>query len=187
MPLQIIGAGFGRIGTFSLCTALNQLGFPCYHMFEISEKFPHAASSPYSKESKTPLDFWNDVANGEAGTQYDWEQIFSRYAAAVDFPTCCVWRELMSAYPDAKVILTVHPRGGTTWYESPVSTIYFSETMWQWKVLQLAPPFGRKGGTCEDRFTADPLSTQTQPPGRICLPGDSHFSECLPERRVYPH
>lgn len=115
-------------------------------MFEISEKFPHAASSPYSKENKTPLDFWNDVANGEAGTQYDWEHIFSRYAAAVDFPTCCMWRELMSAYPDAKVILTVHPRGGTAWYESTVSTIYFSETMWQWKVLQLAPPFGRKGG-----------------------------------------
>ena len=32
MTLEIIGAGFGRTGTMSTYTALNQLGFPCYHM-----------------------------------------------------------------------------------------------------------------------------------------------------------
>jgi hypothetical protein len=34
--LQIIGAGFGRTGTTSMKTALEQLGFgPCYHMTEL--------------------------------------------------------------------------------------------------------------------------------------------------------
>ncbi|MHB8623114.1 MAG: sulfotransferase [Sulfuricaulis sp.] len=35
MALKIIGAGFGRTGTLSVYTALNELGFSCYHMFEV--------------------------------------------------------------------------------------------------------------------------------------------------------
>jgi hypothetical protein len=147
MPLKIIGPGFGRTGTLSLCTALNRLGFPCYHMSETSPQAPHPPLSPCSKENETHLDFWQNVANGKAGTQYDWELVFSRYAAAVDNPACCVWRELVSAYPDAKVILTVHPRGADAWYESMMDTIYwFSETMWQFRVLRLLTPTGKKIG-----------------------------------------
>ena len=52
MSLKIIGAGYGRTGTLSTYTALNSLGFPCYHMFEVIE----------NKENKTYLDFWNKVA-----------------------------------------------------------------------------------------------------------------------------
>ena len=136
MTLQVIGAGFGRTGTLSAYTALKQLGYPCYHMFEVLE----------NKENKSHLDFWRRVANSEAGAQHDWEQVFSRYTATVDNPACCVWRELYAAYPDAKVLLTVHPRGAEAWYESTMDTIYFTETMWQFKVLEFATPFGRKFG-----------------------------------------
>jgi hypothetical protein len=136
MSLKIIGAGFGRTGTMSLYTALNQLGFPCYHMIEMIG----------SRDNKSHLDFWRKVANGTAGAQYEWGQVFSKYSAAVDNPACCVWRELLLAYPDAKVILTVHPRGADAWYESTIDTIYFTETMWQFKVLKLTTPFGRKMG-----------------------------------------
>jgi hypothetical protein len=136
MALKIIGAGFGRTGTLSVYTALNQLGFPCYHMFEVLE----------NKENTSHLDFWRKVANAEAGTQHDWEQVFAKYTAAVDNPACCVWRELLAAYPDAMVVLTVHPRGAEAWYESTLDTIYFTETMWQFKVLQVFTPFGRKFG-----------------------------------------
>ncbi len=136
MALKIIGAGFGRTGTLSVYTALKQLGFPCYHMFEVLE----------NKENKSHLDFWRKVANAEPGVQHDWEQVFAKYTAAVDNPACCVWRELLVAYPDAKVVLTVHPRGAEAWYESTTDTIYFTETMWQFKVLEFATPFGRKFG-----------------------------------------
>ncbi len=136
MSLRVIGAGFGRTGTLSACTALNQLGFPCYHMFEVIE----------NRNNKTHLDFWRMVANGKPGTQYDWDEVFSRYTATVDNPACCVWRELLVAYPDAKVVLTVHPRGADAWYESTMDTIYFTESMWQFKVLELTTPFGRKMG-----------------------------------------
>ena len=35
MTLKVIGAGLGRTGTHSAQLALNQLGFPCYHMVEV--------------------------------------------------------------------------------------------------------------------------------------------------------
>ncbi len=136
MPLKIIGAGFGRTGTLSVYTALNQLGFPCYHMFEVLE----------NPANKTHLDFWRKVANDAPGAQQDWEQVFAKYSAAVDNPAACVWRELLQAYPKAKVVLTTHPRGAEAWYESTMETIYFTEKMWQFKVLKLTTPFGRKFG-----------------------------------------
>jgi len=130
MPLKIIGAGFGRTGTASLQTALNQLGYPCYHMFEVM----------FNKANKTHLRFWLDVARAPEGAQRDWEKVFAKYTAAVDFPAAAVWRELLAAYPSAKVILTQHPKGAAAWYESTNDTIYAMERMWQAKVLTSAVP-----------------------------------------------
>ncbi|TAL81424.1 MAG: hypothetical protein EPN75_04420 [Beijerinckiaceae bacterium] len=134
MPIEIIGAGYGRTGTMSTYIALKQLGFPCYHMFEVIG----------NKANKTHLDFWRKVANAPAGSQHDWEQVFANYRACVDNPACCVWRELMAAYPDAKVLLTLHPKGPDAWYGSAIETIYFTESMWQFRFLALVTPFARK-------------------------------------------
>ncbi len=134
MGLQIIGAGFGRTGTMSAYTALNQLGLRCYHMFEVIE----------NKANKGHLDFWNAVANAPAGSPHDWNRVFAGYAAAVDNPAACVWRELLVAYPDARVLLTLHPRGAEAWYESTIDTIYFTETSWQFHLLSWFAPFARK-------------------------------------------
>ena len=136
MALKIIGVGFGRTGTTSLYTALNELGFPCYHMFEVIR----------NKQNKTHLDFWLDVANSEPGAPHDWEQVFSKYTAAVDNPACVVWRELRAAYPNAKFVLTLHPKGAAVWYESTIQTIYAPMRMWQFKLLEAVTPFGRKFG-----------------------------------------
>jgi hypothetical protein len=136
MALKIIGAGFGRTGTLSVYTALNELGFPCYHMIEVLN----------NEKNKSHLEFWRKVANSDPGTRHDWEQVFSKYTAAVDNPACCVWKELLSTYPDARVVLTLHPKGAEAWYDSTISTIYFTETMWQFKVLENTTPFGRKFG-----------------------------------------
>lgn len=142
MSLQIIGAGFGRTGTLSTYTALNFLGFPCYHMFEVLE----------NKENKTHLDFWNKVANAPAGQQHDWDQVFEKYTATVDNPGCCVWKELYEAYPDAKVLVTLHPRGPEAWYNSTMDTIYFTESKWQFKFLRLITPFAKKFGNMASKL-----------------------------------
>ncbi len=136
MALKVIGAGFGRTGTMSTKAALDQLGFPCYHMAEVI----------INKENKAHLDFWRKVANAPPGAQQDWNQVFAKYTATVDNPGCCVWRELLAAYPDAKVVLTLHPRGPEAWYDTTIDTIYFTENMWQFKVLEWLTPFGRKFG-----------------------------------------
>ena len=136
MGLKVIGAGYGRTGTMSTYTALNQLGFPCYHMKEVI----------LNKANKSHVDFWKTVATTPEGQQHDWELVFKNYTAAVDNPACCVWKELMVAYPEAKVLLTVHPRGAEAWYESTIDTIYFTESLWQFKVLKAVIPFMRKFG-----------------------------------------
>ena len=132
--LKVIGAGYGRTGTTSLFTALNQLGLPCYHMTEVlnNKKNPHH------------MDFWKGVADAPEGQQHDWNTVFANYSATVDNPGCCVWRELHAAYPQAKVVLSLHPKGPEAWYDSTMETIYFSETLWQFKVIAAVTPFMRK-------------------------------------------
>jgi hypothetical protein len=110
MPLKVIGAGLGRTGTLSLKLALERLGFgPCFHMAEM-----------FINQDRAPL--WVDAAEGRP----NWEAIFKGYPATTDYPACIYWRELASAYPSAKVILTL--RDADKWFESTQATI-FSEAM----------------------------------------------------------
>jgi hypothetical protein len=108
--LRVIGAGFGRTGTYSLKAALEALDFgPAYHM---SEVFDHGEHVP----------IWQAVADGHT---IDWEELFAGYASAVDWPASAFYRELMERYPEAKVILTV--RDPERWYESGRNTIFPGE------------------------------------------------------------
>jgi hypothetical protein len=107
MKLEIIGAGWSRTGTFSLRQALHTLSFgPCYHMHEVFERPEHHA-------------LWRAAA---AGTLRDWQTILGGYRSVADSPACLFWRELVAAYPSAKVILTL--RNPADWYESMRSTVY---------------------------------------------------------------
>lgn len=109
--LKVIGAGFGRTGTLSLRQALEDLGFrPCYHMQVVG-------NTPGATEQ------WADIAReAPGGVQVDWNAVFTGFQATVDWPACAVYRQLMQAYPDAKVLLSV--RDPEKWYQSVLSTIY---------------------------------------------------------------
>jgi hypothetical protein len=116
MSLRVIGVGFGRTGTLSLKLALEALGVgPCYHMMELAERRAHA-------------DSWIRAARGEP---LDCQGIFADFAAALDWPATAFWREIVAAYPDARVILTV--RDEASWYAS------FRDTILD-KSQGLAPP-----------------------------------------------
>src|SRR5262245_20087269 len=107
MSLKVIGAGFGRTGTMSLKLALEQLGFgPCYHMIE---NFAHPEHAP----------MWQSLAEGQTD---DWRPILDTYQSTVDWPGVIIWKELMAANPDAKIILTLRDPG--SWYESGAATIF---------------------------------------------------------------
>ncbi len=105
--LAIVGAGFARTGTTSLKSALDALGYgPCYHMFEVFKNPAH-------------IDVWNDAGDGKP---VDWDALFDGYRAAIDYPTAHFWKELMTYYPDSKVILTV--RDTDAWYQSISQTLF---------------------------------------------------------------
>ena len=111
MALEVIGAGFGRTGTMSLKAGLERLGFSkCHHMEEVG-KNPESAS------------FWQDASQRKVANEpIDWSVPLGGYKAAVDWPSCAFYKELMDAYPDAKVILTT--RDPESWYTSVTGTIY---------------------------------------------------------------
>jgi hypothetical protein len=112
VALRVIGSGFGRTGTLSLQSALQQLGFaPCYHMVEVIKHRSHARA-------------WLRIARGEAP---DWRALFADYDAAVDFPACIFYAELLREFPDAKVVHSIRNRGD--WYRSTRETIYQSRTV----------------------------------------------------------
>lgn len=107
--LDVIGAGLGRTGTYSLKVALTRLGYgPCHHMTSLGE-------------DRALRDGWEAVVRGE---QVRWSVLLGGYRSAVDWPACAFWRDLAEAYPDAKVILTV--RDPDRWYASVRSTLYRS-------------------------------------------------------------
>ncbi|TKB11944.1 MAG: sulfotransferase family protein [Mesorhizobium sp.] len=106
MSLRVVGTGFGRTGTDSMREALTMLGFgPCHHMSEVM-----------AHEEQKRL--WRALAKGAAP---DWGKLFAGYISCVDWPSAHYWRELIQAYPLARVILTW--RSPESWWESFAKTI----------------------------------------------------------------
>lgn len=107
MTLRVVGAGLGRTGTLSLKGALERLlGGPCYHMTEVFVHPEHVAA-------------WHAAARGRMP---DWKALFTGYHAAVDWPASAFWPELMEAFPDAVVVLSV--RDADAWWRSANGTIF---------------------------------------------------------------
>jgi len=116
--MQVIGAGVGRTGTFSLKIAINRLGLgPCHHMEAVITNMP----------AQVPL--WTAALDGDA----DWPAVYDGFGSAVDWPTAGFFRELAHAYPDAKFVLT--HRDPETWADSFGQTIYTAMAG-----RQMAPP-----------------------------------------------
>ncbi len=106
MSLKLIGAGLPRTATMTQKIALEMLGYgPCYHMANVMgdlEVVPR----------------WLEAFLGRT----DWEDIFGGFQSTVDWPGAFFYKELMEAYPDAKVLLSV--RSGESWERSMGDTIW---------------------------------------------------------------
>lgn len=104
--MKVIGTGVGRTGTMSLKLALEQLGVgPCYHMVEVLN------------DMETRVPHWEAAL---AGTP-NWEETFKGFQSGVDWPVAGFFKELYTAYPDAKFILST--RSSESWAASFGSTI----------------------------------------------------------------
>jgi hypothetical protein len=106
--VKLINAGLGRTGTTSLKVALERLGLgPCYHMFDVVS------------DDRRLAQWERIVCDGEPP---DWEAVFDGYTSAVDGPSAVYYRQLIEAFPGAKVMLTV--RDAERWYRSTYDTLY---------------------------------------------------------------
>jgi len=104
--VKVIGAGLPRTATLTQKIALEMLGFgPCYHMVNVL-----ADSSLVA--------VWADALAARA----DWAKVFDGFAASVDYPGAFFHEELLAAFPDAKVLLSV--RDGRAWARSMRDTIW---------------------------------------------------------------
>jgi len=105
--LRVIGAGLGRTGTNSLKLALERvLQKPCYHMWEVYSHLDHAS-------------VWTAATRGDFP---DWAKFLRHYVATIDFPAAAFWPELMRAFPDSLVLLSV--RDTDAWWDSCIRTIF---------------------------------------------------------------
>lgn len=108
--MKLIGAGFGRTGTMSIKAALEMLGYgPCYHMIEVLDR----------QKNPDHLQRWDAAGQGQP---VDWVHLFQDYQSTVGWPAAAFYRELMAAFPQAKVLLSV--RDPDRWHESAMSTIF---------------------------------------------------------------
>src|SRR5688572_32136593 len=90
---------------------------------------------------------WLEIGEGRGP---GWDQVFTGFQAAVDWPAAAYWRELAEHYPGAKVVLSV--RDPERWYDSVSATIFKSalaerrplpphRRVIRWLVMQRAPDF----------------------------------------------
>ncbi|RDL32350.1 uncharacterized protein BP5553_08806 [Venustampulla echinocandica] len=118
VPMKVICLGLCRTGTSSLRAALFELGLnDVYHMFSVT--------------TENPLDaeLWKEAYDAKykgIGKPYgkeEFDALLGHCMATTDFPGISFAPELLAAYPDAKVILTVRDNGDV-WYDSVFNTIW---------------------------------------------------------------
>ncbi|KAF5568814.1 hypothetical protein FPHYL_2621 [Fusarium phyllophilum] len=112
--MQILVLGLPRTGTQSLADALEILGIsPIYHMREVG-KNNHA-------DLWTALLYEKFSTDGFSQPPGDLLKILSNYKGVSDYPAAIFVDELLAAYPEAAVILTV--RSEDSWAKSMKDTI----------------------------------------------------------------
>jgi len=190
--MKLIGAGFGRSGTMSIKAALEQLGCgPCYHMKITLKRYHHM---------RFFMRAWT-------GKKVNWKKFFRRYQSVVDWPTCTFYRELMTEFPDARVLLNI--RDPESWYESMKETIFAIQPAFPWWFPGIVRRMhdeiiwgGSLKGVFEDREKTLAVYRQyiedvksTVPAGRLLVynvnegwkPLCDFLGVPVPEGKSYPH
>ncbi|KAI7286496.1 hypothetical protein KC345_g1197 [Hortaea werneckii] len=99
-PMRVLNLGLFRTGTSSLREAFSILGFQkVYHIRQVPE-----TRSSFSREG--------------------WDEILGDCDAVSDFPCAAFSEELIAAYPEAKVVLSVRDTP-EVWYRSVLQTVWY--------------------------------------------------------------
>ncbi|OAR02278.1 hypothetical protein LLEC1_05426 [Akanthomyces lecanii] len=121
VPMRVLILGLGRTGTASMRAAMKRLGYvDTYHMMNCSIENPSDAL------------MWMDAlaakydGKGPKFTRAEWDQLLGHAQAVCDWPSIAFAKELIEAYPEAKVVLT--NRDVHSWHASTMKTVYWRVT-----------------------------------------------------------
>lgn len=128
-PMQVVAAGPSRSGTESLRTALVELGYQkVYHGWEtlLPENNLHMAlhSQIILKKYRS-----GDRTGNTRLTAEDFDTVFADYDAITDQYGAAFTEDLITAYPEAKVILN-YRKDLDRWHESVKETFGVIERSW---------------------------------------------------------
>ncbi|KAI4598224.1 hypothetical protein KJ359_003108 [Pestalotiopsis sp. 9143b] len=121
VPMKVLILGLGRTGTASMRAAMKQLGYvDTYHMMNASIENPPDAL------------LWMDALRakydgvGKPFGREDWDKLLGNCQAVCDWPAVAFAKELIEAYPEAKVVLTC--RDADSWHASTMRTVWWRVT-----------------------------------------------------------
>ncbi|GME26387.1 Nad dependent epimerase dehydratase [Neofusicoccum parvum] len=139
-PMGVLVLGQSRTGTSSMRAALQHLGYTrVFHFFSL---FENPLQTPVWERAFRAKFAGSGAAFGRA----DWDALLGADCTAVTDTPCHIFaEELVAAYPEAKVVLTVRD-GVDAWFDSYSSTIWpflrdeQVAPAWWWRVVMLLRP-----------------------------------------------
>jgi hypothetical protein len=102
-----------------MAIALRKLGYNPYHGSECFKNPPHDFNLWIEAME---CNFFNDDDKKPRYQTDEFDRLIGSYDAALDIPACLFWKDLSTAYPDAKIILTT--RDVDSWYKSANATVF---------------------------------------------------------------
>ncbi|CZT16077.1 uncharacterized protein RCC_01917 [Ramularia collo-cygni] len=124
VPMQVLSLGMSRTGTASMKKALEILGYPTCHGFDMhanvkdGDMWGEAFAAKYFGDTSTVLD------------RNFWDKMLGHVSATTDTPANCFGPELIASYPEAKVILV--ERDVDAWYTSFDQAVIVSNEIPHW-------------------------------------------------------
>ncbi|KAH7128576.1 P-loop containing nucleoside triphosphate hydrolase protein [Dendryphion nanum] len=139
LPMRILVLGMCRTGTSSIIAALRKLDYTPHQMREI---LTNPSQIPLWQEALTltlipPSERPSHLRTRKAYNREDFDKLLGDYDVVTDVPSVVFWKQLIDAYPEAKVILTNRPYD--EWEHSMQSSIW---QMFTWQLFHYARVLG---------------------------------------------
>lgn len=129
-PMKVLALGLGRCGTDSLRAALEHLGYATYHGWNTTGVDGYSDAMMWSRLLLRK--YASEKYNGSRKIgKEDFEPILGLTQAVTDMPCAAFARELMLAYPDAKIIINTRT-DVDQWYESMEKVFCALQDSWYW-------------------------------------------------------
>nr|CAB3262225.1 uncharacterized protein LOC100178838 [Phallusia mammillata] len=127
--MKIIVASFPKTGTKSLNAALTILGYRVYDFLE------HAYY--HNKE-------WLEILSKGCREQTVemFRKMYKDIDVVLDLPACYFWEEILEAFPEAKIVLTL--RAKEDYYRSAQKQVEEINADWRYRLMNTVTPTGRK-------------------------------------------